>query len=106
MAEQASSGTAIGAGQGEPLTFEQVVSWERVGDPQISPDGEVIAFTVKPVSNDEEHPKGAIWLVPFDGGDPHRLTGRGSISRRVGRLTARASPSSPIVPNEAKRVST
>ncbi len=59
---------------GEPLSFEQLVSWERPTDPQISPDGSWIAFCMRPVSNDEEHPKGAIWLVPFDEGDPHRLT--------------------------------
>ena len=58
----------------EPLSFEQIVSWERPSDPRISPDGQNIAFCVRPVSNDEEHPKGSIWLVPFEGGEPRRLT--------------------------------
>ncbi|MGA7672908.1 MAG: S9 family peptidase, partial [Nitrolancea sp.] len=58
----------------EPLSFEQIVSWERPSDPRISPDGQNIAFCVRPVSNDEEHPKGSIWLVPFEDGEPRRLT--------------------------------
>ncbi len=59
----------------KPLTFEQLVSWKRPGEPQISPDGHLVAFSLKPVSNAEEHPRGAIWVVPFDQGDARQLTG-------------------------------
>ena len=74
MVKQASSGTETSTGSGQTLTFEQVVSWERTTDAQISPDGESIAFVLKPVSKEDEHPKGAIWIVPFSGGEPRRLT--------------------------------
>jgi Tol biopolymer transport system component len=54
---------------GQPLTFEQVVSWRRPSDVQISPDGAWVAFALKPVSKTDEHPQGAIWLLPFAAGD-------------------------------------
>ncbi len=75
MVKQASTGTGTSAGSGQPLAFEQIVSWERPGDAQISPDGEIIAFAVKPVSKEDEHAKGSIWVVPFSGGEPRKLTG-------------------------------
>ena len=50
---------------GQPLTYEQVVSWQRPSDAQLSPGGAWVAFALKPLSKTEEHPQGAIWLVPF-----------------------------------------
>ncbi len=58
-----------------PLSFEQIVGWQRPSDLQISPDGENIVFSLKPVSNEEEHPMGAIWTVPFGDGAARQLTG-------------------------------
>ena len=74
MAKHATSGIGTGSDSREPLSFEQIVSWERPSDPQVSPDGKSVAFCMRPVSNDEEHPKGSIWLIPFDGGEPRRIT--------------------------------
>lgn len=58
-----------------PLSFEQIVGWRRPSDPQVSPDGKIIAFSLKPVSNDEEHPKASIWVVPYEDGAARPLTG-------------------------------
>jgi dipeptidyl aminopeptidase/acylaminoacyl peptidase len=62
---------------GQPLTFEQVVSWQRPSDVQLSPDGSWVAFVLKPLSKTDEHPTGAIWLVPFatDAGEARQFTG-------------------------------
>ncbi len=62
-------------GPGQPLSYEQIVSWERPGDPQIAPDGSLIAFTMRSVSDKEEHPRGSIWVVPYAEGDARQLTG-------------------------------
>ena len=102
MAEQSSSPTATGTVPGEPLTFEQVVSWERVGDAQISPDGEAIVFTLKPVSKEDEHPTGAIWIVPFGSAEARQLTGGiGLDDSPRWSPDGKRSPFSRIVPNEA-----
>ncbi|MBX5445999.1 S9 family peptidase [Sphaerobacter sp.] len=58
----------------QPLTTEQLVTHRRPSDPQISPDGERVAFTLRPVSNEKEHPESAIWVVPFAGGEPRQFT--------------------------------
>ncbi|HEX7103808.1 MAG TPA: S9 family peptidase [Nitrolancea sp.] len=60
----------------QPLTFEQVVSWQRPSDVQLSPDGTSVAFVLKPLSKTDEHPIGAIWLVPFtvNAGDARQFT--------------------------------
>lgn len=84
-----------------PLTFEQLVSWRRPGDPQISPDGTRIAFTLKSVSNEAEHATGAIWMVPAVNGDPRQFTDDKSLNdsprwspdgTRVAFLSDRAEP--------------
>jgi dipeptidyl aminopeptidase/acylaminoacyl peptidase len=47
----------------------------QLGDPQISPDGSRLAFTVRRVSDDRRSREGGIWVVPSDGsGEPRRLT--------------------------------
>lgn len=74
MSQQVASESITEDRQSSPLSFEQIVGWQRPGDPQISPDGALIAFALKPVSNDEEHPRGAIWIVPFAGDEARQLT--------------------------------
>lgn len=58
----------------QPLTTEQLVTHRRPSDPQISPGGERIAFTLRPVSKEKEHPESAIWVVSFAGGEPRQFT--------------------------------
>src|ERR671933_464315 len=57
-----------------PLTPEQLVSWRRPGDPRLSPDGALVAFTLMPVSKEGEHPESVIWTVPFGEGEPRPFT--------------------------------
>jgi dipeptidyl aminopeptidase/acylaminoacyl peptidase len=58
------------------LSPEELADRERVGDPQISPDGRAVAFTVAPYGKKEEHGQQAIWwsrdglpAVKFTSGD-------------------------------------
>lgn len=59
----------------QPLTFEQLVTYRRPSDPQISPDGKRVAFMLRPVSKEGEHREGAIWVVPFADGEARQFTG-------------------------------
>lgn len=54
------------------LTPEMLADGLLPGDPQITPDGRVVAYTVAPAGKREEHPQSAIWLAAIDGGTPPR----------------------------------
>ncbi|MCO5176092.1 MAG: hypothetical protein M9890_03840, partial [Thermomicrobiales bacterium] len=45
-----------------------------VSEPQASPDGSLIAYTVGRADEDENRYYAAIWLAPTDGSDARRLT--------------------------------
>ena len=54
------------------ITHEDVFLMKRVGAPQVSPDGNWIAFTVKAPAYDKEEESTDLWLVPADGSTPPR----------------------------------
>ncbi len=54
--------------------LEDLLSLRRVSDPQVSPDGRRVAFTVKAVDLEKNRLIGHIWLVPPTGGEPLQLT--------------------------------
>ncbi len=54
----------------------------RVGDPQLSPDGQTVAFTVTTVNEAENNKSTQIWTVPLAGGTPRVLTTAGSTNAR------------------------
>ncbi|MGH2448533.1 MAG: hypothetical protein ACRDFS_08020, partial [Chloroflexota bacterium] len=45
------------------LTPEHVVDWQHPTDPQISPAGDRIAFTLQQASRPDDHDRSSIWLV-------------------------------------------
>jgi len=47
---------------------------QLVSDPQVSPDGSTVAYTVTELDEKENRYRTAIWLVSLDGGEPRRLT--------------------------------
>lgn len=53
---------------------EDLYRFVTVGDPQISPDGEVVAFVRTHVDPKSKEPRSAIWLVPASGGSPIPFT--------------------------------
>lgn len=57
-----------------PLTFDDMLSWGRVTDPQISPDGKWVAYTVTYYSKETNKGNSDIWLVSINGGEPRQLT--------------------------------
>ena len=62
-----------GAGA-RPITFDDLVAFHRVSDPQPSLDGRWLAYVVADVDKPENRSNSDIWLVPVDGGEPRQLT--------------------------------
>ena len=57
-----------------PLKVDDIFSLKTVGDPQISPDGNWVAYTVRWLDPKEDSSDTDIYMVSFVGGTPLRLT--------------------------------
>jgi len=67
----------MGAGGAEgprPLEVEDIFAIKTVGDPQISPDGRWVAYTVRALDPKEDSADTDIYMLPFEGGAALRLT--------------------------------
>jgi dipeptidyl aminopeptidase/acylaminoacyl peptidase len=53
----------------------------RISDPQISPDGKLLAFTVQRIDVEKNTSVKQIYVVPLAGGEPKPITSEGSNSR-------------------------
>lgn len=58
------------------FTINDLLKVRRVGDPQLSPDGRTIAYTVTDMDKTANHGVPQIYLVPVSGGEP-KLAGSG-----------------------------
>ncbi len=56
------------------LTADDIYRMQEVSDPQVSPDGKMIAYTVTSVDRDADNRKTAIWMVNWEGSQDLRLT--------------------------------
>ncbi len=62
-----------------PFNVEDLVQLDRVGDPQVSPDGARVAYTLRETDMDGNRGVVGIWMVPADGSRaPRRMTGPGT----------------------------
>jgi dipeptidyl aminopeptidase/acylaminoacyl peptidase len=59
------------------ITFDDVIQMHRVGEPQISPDGKWIAYTLATPDLDANRNASNIWIVATAGGAPVQLTRSG-----------------------------
>ncbi len=59
---------------GAAVTPDDLFDIRIVSEPQSSPDGRLLAYTVTQADEKENRYRAAIWLVPTDGGEPWRLT--------------------------------
>src|SRR5215469_15090670 len=60
-----------------PITVDDLSGVREVHDPQISPDGQFIAYTVSSTSLKEDKTETRIWMVPTAGGEAVPLTSEG-----------------------------
>jgi dipeptidyl aminopeptidase/acylaminoacyl peptidase len=60
------------------LAVDDLFEIQRVGDPQISPDGQWLAYTVQTTSLEDENSETRIWMIAADGGEALPMTAKGS----------------------------
>lgn len=69
-------------GQNQPFDVHAMLRIARISEPQISPDGKTIAFTVQTVDVDENTKPKQIYVMPLDGGTPQSVTSQGTQNER------------------------
>ncbi len=57
-----------------PLTIEDLMALDSVSDPQISPDGNWVAYVVRSRDMEEDESNSQIWMIPAGGGTPIAMT--------------------------------
>ena len=57
-----------------PFTFEDMMALQRVGEPQVSPDGHWVAFRAVKVDLKANTRTPHLWVVPMTGGEEKQLT--------------------------------
>ena len=60
------------------IAFDDLIRMHRVSDPQVSPDGKYVSYTVATPDKAANRFSRDIWVVPADGGEPRQLTRGGS----------------------------
>jgi len=56
-----------------PFTFEDMMKLKRVGDPQVSPDGKWVIFSVVDVDLEANSKTPHVWIVPTAGGQEKEI---------------------------------
>ncbi|MBL8216124.1 MAG: S9 family peptidase [Bryobacterales bacterium] len=67
--------------QKRPLDVQAMLQFSRISEPQVSPDGKQVAFTVQTIDLDNNTKPRQIWTVPLDGGVPRQITRDGNNER-------------------------
>src|ERR1044072_2283459 len=75
-----------------PLRLDDLAPFRNVGDPQVSPDGKSVAYTVSTTDVKEDKGSTHIWMIGCDGTNDRQITlstdGEGGPRRRPGRTDA------------------
>src|SRR5580704_1594435 len=70
------------AAQKAPFDVQALLKIARISEPQLSPDGKTVAFTVQTVDLDQNTKPKQIYVVPTDGGTPRQITTQGTDNQR------------------------
>jgi Tol biopolymer transport system component len=65
-----------------PFDVDAMMKIHRIGEPQLSPDGKTVAFTVQDIDIPNNTKPRQIWLVPVSGGAPRQITREGTVNER------------------------
>src|SRR5215469_720364 len=65
-----------------PFDVSTMMRLSRISEPQLSPDGKLVAFTVQTVDLDNNTKPSHIFVVRVDGGFPRQLTHDGVVNER------------------------
>ncbi|MBN1336469.1 MAG: S9 family peptidase [Deltaproteobacteria bacterium] len=57
-----------------PLTVHDLVAFDRLSDPQVSPDGRRVVYVLSRLDLEANRRRADLWLTRIDGGEPRRLT--------------------------------
>ncbi|MBZ5584559.1 MAG: S9 family peptidase [Acidobacteriia bacterium] len=68
--------------QKRPFDVNALMELKRIGDPQISPDGKSVAFTVQTVDVAANKKPQQIWIAPLAGGSLRQVTHDGDANQR------------------------
>lgn len=68
--------------QKQPFDVATLMKLSRISEPQLSPDGRQVAFTVQSIDLDKNTKPKNIYIVPVNGGTPRQLTQAGSQNER------------------------
>ncbi len=74
---------AIAHAQKRPFDVNALLDLKRMGDPQISPDGKLVAFTVQSIDVVANKKPQQVWVVPIEGGAPRQITHDGENNQRA-----------------------
>lgn len=68
--------------QKRPFDVNALLELKRISDPQLSPDGQWVAFTVQTVDVPTNKKPQQIWIMPLTGGSPKQITKDGEANYR------------------------
>ena len=68
--------------QKRPFDVNALLELKRVGDPQLSPDGRWVAFTVQTIDVQANKRPQQVWTMPLTGGAPRQITKDGEANHR------------------------
>src|SRR5882724_7054673 len=57
-----------------PIAIDDVYRTAKVGDPEVSPDGKWVAYTVTTIDKEADKRRTALWMVSWDGTQDLQLT--------------------------------
>jgi dipeptidyl aminopeptidase/acylaminoacyl peptidase len=69
--------------QKQPFDVNALLALKRISDPQISPDGQWVAFTVQSVDVAANKKPQQLWIVALNGGAPRQITHDGENNQRA-----------------------
>jgi len=68
-----------------PIGLDDLAKMRTVGDPQVSPDGRWVAYTVGTVDAEKDKRDTDVWMVSWDGIEQQRLTSQSDSSESMHR---------------------